>query len=95
MITVGNQSAGKSSVIEMMVGKQFLPRGKGIKTRCPIHVRMHQKPELDAADEYAVLRKDSSDSNDKTFKDFDEVCAEIERRTDKRTDGKNIVSLPR
>ena len=90
MITVGNQSAGKSSVIEMMVGKQFLPRGKGIKTRCPIHVRMHQRRELDETEEYAVLRKDSSNPNDQTFKDFDEVCAEIEKRTDKRTDGKNI-----
>ena len=90
MITVGNQSAGKSSVIEMMVGKQFLPRGKGIKTRCPIHVRMHQRRELDATEEYAVLRKDSSNPNDQTFKDFDEVCAEIEKRTDKRTNGKNI-----
>ena len=74
----------------MMVGKQFLPRGKGIKTRCPIHVRMHQKPELAATEEYAILRSDSSDSNDMTLKDFDAVCAEIERRTDKRTDGKNI-----
>ena len=72
MITVGNQSAGKSSVIEMMVGKQFLPRGKGIKTRCPIHVRMHQRRELDETEEYAVLRKDSSNPNDQTFKDFDE-----------------------
>ena len=90
VITVGNQSAGKSSVIEMMVGKQFLPRGKGIKTRCPIHVRMHQTPELAVEEEYAILRKDSSESNDKKLQDFDEVCAEIERRTDKRTDGKNV-----
>ena len=72
-----------------MVGKQFLPRGKGIKTRCPIHVRMHQKSELAATEEYAILRSDSSVSDDMTLKDFDEVCKEIERRTDKRTDGKN------
>jgi len=94
VITVGNQSAGKSSVIEMMVGKQFLPRGKGIKTRCPIHVRMHQKSELAATEEYAILRSDSSVSDDMTLKDFDEVCKEIERRTDRRTDGKNISKEP-
>ena len=28
----GGQSAGKSSVIESLVGKTFLPRGTGIKT---------------------------------------------------------------
>merc|ERR1719507_1873161 len=61
----------------MMVGKQFLPRGKGIKTRCPIHVRMHQKPEMVAEDEYAVLRSDSSEPKDMTLKDFDEVCKRL------------------
>ena len=30
------QSAGKSSVLESLVGKPFLPRGTGIVTRCPI-----------------------------------------------------------
>lgn len=30
---VGGQSAGKSSVLENFVGKDFLPRGNGIVTR--------------------------------------------------------------
>ena len=33
---VGAQSAGKSSVLENIVGKQFLPRGSGIVTRRPL-----------------------------------------------------------
>ena len=33
---VGSQSAGKSSVLESFVGKDFLPKGKGIVTRRPL-----------------------------------------------------------
>ena len=33
---VGGQSAGKSSVLENFVGKDFLPRGSGIVTRRPL-----------------------------------------------------------
>ena len=33
---VGGQSAGKSSVLESFVGKDFLPRGSGIVTRRPL-----------------------------------------------------------
>ena len=33
---VGSQSAGKSSVLECFVGKDFLPRGSGIVTRRPL-----------------------------------------------------------
>ena len=33
---VGGQSAGKSSVLECFVGKDFLPRGSGIVTRRPL-----------------------------------------------------------
>ena len=33
---VGGQSAGKSSVLENFVGRDFLPRGSGIVTRRPL-----------------------------------------------------------
>ena len=36
IVVVGGQSAGKSSVLESIVGKDFLPRGTGIVTRCPL-----------------------------------------------------------
>ena len=36
IVVVGAQSAGKSSVLESIVGRDFLPRGSGIVTRCPL-----------------------------------------------------------
>ena len=39
IVAVGGQSAGKSSIIESIVGQPFLPRGTDIVTRCPVHVR--------------------------------------------------------
>ena len=39
IICVGSQSAGKSSIIETIVGHQFLPRGNDIVTRCPLKIR--------------------------------------------------------
>jgi replication fork clamp-binding protein CrfC len=37
---VGGQSAGKSSVLENIVGKDFLPRGSGIVTRRPLVLKL-------------------------------------------------------
>ena len=39
IICVGSQTAGKSSIIETIVGHSFLPRGEGIVTRCPLRIR--------------------------------------------------------
>ena len=36
IVVVGAQSCGKSSVLENIVGKDFLPRGSGIVTRRPL-----------------------------------------------------------
>ena len=33
IVVVGNQSCGKSSIVEAIVGKEFLPRGNDIVTR--------------------------------------------------------------
>lgn len=38
---VGSQSAGKSSVLENFVGKDFLPRGSGIVTRRPLVLQVN------------------------------------------------------
>merc|ERR1711865_301000 len=38
--TLGGQSAGKSSVLEAIVGKDFLPRGSGIVTRRPLLLQL-------------------------------------------------------
>ncbi|WVZ12948.1 hypothetical protein V8G54_017478 [Vigna mungo] len=48
---VGGQSSGKSSVLESVVGKDFLPRGSGIVTRRPLVLQLHKIEE--GAREYA------------------------------------------
>ena len=37
---VGAQSSGKSSVLESVVGRDFLPRGSGIVTRAPLILQL-------------------------------------------------------
>ena len=37
---LGEQSSGKSSLLEMICGLNFLPRGTGIVTRRPLELRM-------------------------------------------------------
>jgi dynamin 1-like protein len=46
---VGAQSSGKSSVLEAIVGKEFLPRGTGIVTRRPLLLQLEQS----SGDEFA------------------------------------------
>ena len=41
---VGGQSAGKSSVLENFVGRDFLPRGSGIVTRRPLILQLINSP---------------------------------------------------
>ena len=38
---VGSQSSGKSSVLESLVGRDFLPRGAGICTRRPLVLQLY------------------------------------------------------
>ncbi len=40
IVVVGTQSSGKSSVLESIVGKDFLPRGAGIVTRRPLILQL-------------------------------------------------------
>ena len=41
---VGSQSSGKSSVLENIVGRDFLPRGSGIVTRRPLILQLINVP---------------------------------------------------
>src|SRR5690554_3076732 len=55
IVVVGAQSSGKSSVLESIVGRDFLPRGPGIVTRRPLvlqlqHVDKDDKSARDAAE---------------------------------------------
>ncbi|XP_078124776.1 dynamin-2 isoform X1 [Sander vitreus] len=83
---VGGQSAGKSSVLENFVGKDFLPRGSGIVTRRPLILQL-----VNNKAEYAEFQH----CKGKQFMDFDDVRAEIESETDRITgSNKGISSNP-
>ncbi|XP_014899708.1 dynamin-1a isoform X5 [Poecilia latipinna] len=80
---VGGQSAGKSSVLENFVGKDFLPRGSGIVTRRPLVLQLMNSPT-----EYAEFLH----CKGKKFTDFDEVRQEIEAETDRITGANKGIS---
>lgn len=56
---VGSQSSGKSSVLENIVGRDFLPRGTGIVTRRPLVLQLINKRE--AKDGLIDLGENKSD----------------------------------
>ncbi|CAM9648816.1 unnamed protein product [Chrysoparadoxa australica] len=41
LVVIGSQSSGKSSVLENIVGRDFLPRGTGIVTRRPLVLQLY------------------------------------------------------
>uniref|UniRef100_A0A8D3C3B9 Interferon-induced GTP-binding protein Mx n=1 Tax=Scophthalmus maximus TaxID=52904 RepID=A0A8D3C3B9_SCOMX len=80
---VGGQSAGKSSVLENFVGRDFLPRGSGIVTRRPLVLQL-----ISATAEWAEFLH----CKGKKFTDFDEVRQEIEAETDRVTGANKGIS---
>ncbi|VDK53803.1 unnamed protein product [Anisakis simplex] len=103
IVVVGSQSAGKSSVIEGIVGRDFLPRGTGIVTRRPLILQLINVPLDDKetrknlqgtdikSDEWAIFEH----SKTKIFTSFDDVRKEIEVETDRLTGtNKGISAIP-
>lgn len=85
---VGGQSSGKSSVLESIVGKDFLPRGSGIVTRRPLVLQLHK---IDEGREYAEFLHLPR----RRFTDFAAVRKEISDETDRETGRtKQISSVP-
>ncbi|KAI0989351.1 hypothetical protein GJ496_010795 [Pomphorhynchus laevis] len=84
---VGSQSAGKSSVLENFVGRDFLPRGSGIVTRRPLILQLLFHPKAEFG-EFLHCRG-------KKFTDFSQIRNEITAETDRLT-GKNkgISNIP-
>ncbi|KAM1019526.1 hypothetical protein ACFX13_041607 [Malus domestica] len=82
---VGGQSSGKSSVLESVVGKDFLPRGSGIVTRRPLVLQLHK---IDEGREYAEFMHLPR----KRFTDFAAVRQEISDETDRETGRSKAIS---
>ncbi|KAL0839666.1 hypothetical protein ABMA28_016327 [Loxostege sticticalis] len=90
IIVLGTQSSGKSSVIESLVGRSFLPRGPGIVTRRPLILQLVYSPkdskEHRSAEEGTVNLEEWGKflhTKDKIYSDFDQIRQEIERETDR------------
>lgn len=97
IVVVGSQSSGKSSVLENIVGRDFLPRGSGIVTRRPLILQLINIPPDDDDDyattgEAAIPHTAASVAEHsewaefhhipgRKFRDFNQVRAEIENET--------------
>ncbi|CAI9112459.1 OLC1v1012911C1 [Oldenlandia corymbosa var. corymbosa] len=86
---VGGQSSGKSSVLDSIVGRDFLPRGSGIVTRRPLILQLNR---IDQGRDYAEFGHHAGQK----FTDFVAVRREISDTTDRETgrSKKLISSVP-
>ncbi|CAL5032571.1 unnamed protein product [Urochloa decumbens] len=82
---IGGQSSGKSSVLEALVGRDFLPRGPDICTRRPLVLQLvrHSAPEEWGEFLHAPGRR---------FHDFEQIKREIQLETDKEAGDNKGVS---
>ncbi|KAF1882138.1 hypothetical protein Lal_00038782 [Lupinus albus] len=87
---VGSQSSGKSSVLEALVGRDFLPRGNDICTRRPLVLQLVQiKRKSDGSeDEYGEFLHLPG----KRFFDFADIRREIQAETDREVGENKGVS---
>ena len=86
--SLGTQSSGKSSVLESIVGLDFLPRGDGVVTRRPLELRLNH---IQDGKPWAVFAEVKGEK----FYDFNKVRETIEKLTDDVCAGeKNIVDKP-
>lgn len=67
IVCIGTQSSGKSSVLEKLIQRDILPKGKDITTRCPIEINTRRS---DKDYEYVMVK-------DKIIKGFGKVKQHI------------------
>ncbi|XP_067083772.1 dynamin-1-like protein isoform X2 [Osmerus mordax] len=97
IVVVGSQSSGKSSVLESLVGRDFLPRGSGIVTRRPLVLQLINVPPLEErkqqengikAEEWGTFLH----CKNEIFADFQEIRKEIEEETERSSGGNKGIS---
>ncbi|XP_054718564.1 dynamin-1-like [Uloborus diversus] len=76
IVVVGCQSAGKSSVLESFVGREFLPRGSDVVTRRPTVVQLHPS----TGEEYGIFLHKEKEK----FTDFAKIKKEILDETNRK-----------
>ncbi|RIB03253.1 Dynamin central region-domain-containing protein, partial [Gigaspora rosea] len=107
IVVIGSQSSGKSSVLENIVGRDFLPRGTGIVTRRPLVLQLINRPAntdtTDASNKEATKEPENPNNADEwgeflhipgvKFSDFNKIREEIIKDTEAKT-GKNSGISP-
>jgi dynamin 1-like protein len=82
---IGAQSSGKTSVLEMIMGVDCLPRGTGIVTRCPLLIQLHHTKDDKP---YGVFQHNAS----KKLDDMEEIRKGIIEQTKILVGNKQTVS---
>ncbi|KAL5370135.1 putative dynamin-related protein [Cryptosporidium parvum] len=87
---VGSQSVGKTSLLEYIIGRHFLPRGQGIVTRRPLILQLQQIKQ-ENRDDYAEF----GHKKGLKFTDFEKVKEEILIETNRLIgENKNVSEVP-
>lgn len=99
IVAIGTQSSGKSSVLENLVGRDFLPRGPGLVTRCPLVIQLIYTTEnktiqcesntTEMAEEWGKFLH----TGDRIYTDFDKIRKEIEAETEKKSGLKKGITF--
>lgn len=86
---LGSQSSGKSSLLESIVGMNFLPRGSGVVTRRPLELRLI-RTKKNGEPPYGMFKGDET-----KYQDFDTIRKIIEKKTNELCgNNKGIVDKP-
>ncbi|ROV93099.1 hypothetical protein VSDG_07311 [Cytospora chrysosperma] len=106
IVVVGSQSSGKSSVLENIVGRDFLPRGSGIVTRRPLVLQLINRPasvqtngetnEIEGTSDKAANEDEWGEFlhiPGQKFYDFNKIRDEISRETEAKV-GRNAGISP-
>ncbi|XP_060179421.1 dynamin-related protein 3A-like isoform X3 [Lycium barbarum] len=93
VVVVGSQSSGKSSVLEALVGRDFLPRGSDICTRRPLLLQLEKCPKgIGDNNDDCLEWGEFGHFPEKRFYDFSAIRREILAETEKEVGVKKGIS---
>ncbi|CAG9463279.1 unnamed protein product [Pedinophyceae sp. YPF-701] len=91
VVVIGSQSSGKSSVLEALVGRDFLPRGPDICTRRPLVLQLVKTSPSEGGPE-GTEWGEFLHCPGRRFFDFKEIRREIEAETDRVAGSSKAIS---
>ncbi|OLY77982.1 Dynamin-A [Smittium mucronatum] len=104
IVVIGSQSSGKSSVLENLVGIDFLPRGSGVVTRRPLVLQLINIPSKPSHPNSNSNSESDSEPTEyaqflhypnRKFTDMMQVKQEIQKDTDRVAgSNKGISKIP-